>query len=132
MALRLDLKAGERFYVNGAIIEANHKASISLHNKAAFVRWTDLMHESEVTSPSKSLYFHVMKLALAQDDDGLHRAKVLGAATQLVHHYSDWEWGELLRDILELVQSGREYKALTRVKALIALETQRHLAAQAA
>lgn len=125
MALRFDLRPGERFYLNGAIIEVATKASILLHNKAAFVRCTDIMFETEATTLAKGIYFCTMKIALNQDGDGTHLARLMGAAGELVLRSEDLEMTELVREILELLESGRSYKALLRAKALITLEAQR-------
>ncbi|MDE2486831.1 MAG: hypothetical protein KGO51_05475 [Alphaproteobacteria bacterium] len=122
MALRFDLKPGERFYLNGAIIESDQKASIRLHNKAAFLRCSEIMYESEVTSPARSLYFHVMKLTLGSEDVELHNAAIAKAAAELGRHLADPETAALLRELMELLDSERGYKALTRAGALVRRE----------
>lgn len=122
MALRFDLKPGERFYLNGAIIEANQRASIVLHNKAAFLRCSEIMYESEVTSPARSLYFHVMKLTLGSPEVTTHMSAIAKAAEELGRHVRDPETGELLREVLELIASERGYKALVRARDLMKRE----------
>ena len=44
MALKLTLKPGERFVVNGAVIaNGDRRSSLILHNKAAILREKDIM-----------------------------------------------------------------------------------------
>src|SRR5258708_22890912 len=61
MSLKIDLKAGEKFIVNGAVMVAGKSgASLILQNQATFLRAKDIMQENEANTPAKRIYFVIM------------------------------------------------------------------------
>ncbi|CAN5210222.1 flagellar biosynthesis repressor FlbT [soil metagenome] len=71
MALKLSLKPGEKFVLNGAVVQnGDRRVSLLLQNKASVLREKDIMQEDEVTTPARHIYFPVMMMYLdeAQSD----------------------------------------------------------------
>ncbi len=65
MPLKLSLKPGERFVLNGAVVQnGDRRCSLVLQNKASVLREKDIMQEAEVTSPARHVYFPVMMMYL--------------------------------------------------------------------
>jgi len=65
MPLKLSLKPGERFVLNGAVVQnGDRRCSLVLQNKASVLREKDIMQETEVTSPARHIYFPVMMMYL--------------------------------------------------------------------
>src|SRR5258708_22448805 len=61
MSLKIDLKAGEKFIVNGAVMVAGKSgASLILQNQATFLHAKDIMQENEANTPAKRIYFVIM------------------------------------------------------------------------
>ena len=72
MALKLSLKPGEKFVLNGAVVQnGDRRSSLLLQNKASVLREKDIMQEEEVTSPARRVYFPVMMMYL--EEAGAHR-----------------------------------------------------------
>src|SRR5438045_6713570 len=72
MPLKLSLKPGERFVLNGAVVQnGDRRSSLILQNKASVLREKDIMQEEQVTSPSRRIYFPVMMMYL--DEAGASR-----------------------------------------------------------
>ncbi|ESQ90685.1 flagellar biosynthesis repressor FlbT [Asticcacaulis benevestitus] len=72
MPLKLSLKPGEKFVLNGAVVQnGDRRCSLVLQNKASVLREKDIMQESEVTSPARHVYFPVMMMYL--DEAGADR-----------------------------------------------------------
>ena len=73
--MNITLRAGERLYLNGAVIRLDRKATIELLNDAAFLLETHVIQASEATTPLRRVYFVVqvmlMDPAAAGTDDGL-------------------------------------------------------------
>src|SRR3954451_3467581 len=70
--LKLSLKPGERFVLNGAVVQnGDRRGTLILQNKASVLREKDIMQEDEVTSPSRRIYFPVMMMYL--DEAGAAR-----------------------------------------------------------
>jgi flagellar protein FlbT len=72
MPLKLSLKPGEKFVLNGAVVQnGDRRGVLVLQNKAAVLREKDIMQEHEVNSPARRVYFSVMMMYL--DESGVAR-----------------------------------------------------------
>lgn len=70
MPLKLSLKPGERFVLNGAVVQnGDRRATVILQNKASVLREKDIMQASEAVTPARRIYFAVMMMYL--DEGGL-------------------------------------------------------------
>jgi flagellar protein FlbT len=76
MALKLSLKPGEQFVINGAVVtNGDRRTVLVVQNKASILRDRDVMREDEATSPAKRVYFACMLSYLDPDsgDQAYHR-----------------------------------------------------------
>ncbi len=65
MPLKLSLKPGERFVLNGAVVQNGDKRGVLiLQNKASVLREKDIMQAEDVNSPARRIYFPVMMMYL--------------------------------------------------------------------
>lgn len=69
MPLKITLKPGEKFAINGAVIaNGDRRSSLVLQNKANILRERDILHQDEVNTPAKRIYFPIMMMYL--DESG--------------------------------------------------------------
>ena len=67
MPLKLSLKPGEKFVLNGAVLaNGDKRASLIIQNKACILREKDIMQAEEAASPARRIYFPVMMMYLDQ------------------------------------------------------------------
>jgi flagellar protein FlbT len=72
LPLKLSLKPGEKFVLNGAVVQnGDRRGVLVLQNKASVLREKDIMQENEVTTPARRIYFPVMMMYL--DEAGAER-----------------------------------------------------------
>lgn len=72
MPLKLSLKPGERFVLNGAVVQnGDRRGVLILQNKASVLREKDIMQVEEATTPARRVYFPVMMMYL--DENGALR-----------------------------------------------------------
>ena len=65
MPLKLSLKPGERFVLNGAVVQnGDRRGVLILQNKASVLREKDIMQADEVTTPARRIYFPIMMMYL--------------------------------------------------------------------
>lgn len=65
MPLKLSLKPGERFVLNGAVVQnGDRRAVMVLQNKASVLREKDIMQLDEANTPARRIYFPVMMMYL--------------------------------------------------------------------
>ena len=125
MPLKINVKPGEKFIVNGAVIAVGDKgASLVLQNEAAILLGKDIMQEEDANSPAKRIYFTILLMYLDSDDPGQY----YGTFLELVEAFLDvTTFKEVRLSLLNLVQDVNEkrfYRALKTCKALIKYETE--------
>jgi flagellar biosynthesis repressor protein FlbT len=57
--MNITLRAGERFFINGAVIRVDRKASIELLNEVTFLLENHVMQPDEATTLVRQIYFAV-------------------------------------------------------------------------
>ncbi|MCW5724123.1 MAG: flagellar biosynthesis repressor FlbT [Maricaulaceae bacterium] len=126
MALKLSLKPGEKFVLNGAVVQnGDRRATLVLQNRAAVLREKDIMQENEVTTPARRIYFPVMMMYLStRKDDSLYDEFVL-RMTEFMNAITN---PDVMTDCVAVsrdVMAGEFYKALNRCRKLIEYEDAR-------
>lgn len=72
MPLKLSLKPGEKFVLNGAVVQnGDRRGVLVLQNKASVLREKDIMQQDEANTPARRIYFPVMMMYL--DESGAQR-----------------------------------------------------------
>ena len=65
MPLKLSLKPGEKFVLNGAVVQnGDRRGVLILQNKASVLREKDIMQVEDVNTPARRVYFPVMMMDL--------------------------------------------------------------------
>ncbi len=78
--MRLSLRAGERVYINGAVLRVDRKVGIELLNDATFLLEGHVLQAEEATTPLRQLYFAVQTMLI--DPAGAAPARDLYAGLQ--------------------------------------------------
>lgn len=126
MPLKLSLKPGEKFVLNGAVVQnGDRRGVLVLQNKASVLREKDIMQPDEVTTPARRIYFPVMMMYL--DEAGAER-QYEEFATRLTEFMGVVRNPEVLSDCIAIskhVMAREYYKALMLSRKLIEYEDQR-------
>jgi flagellar protein FlbT len=123
MPLKLSLKPGERFVLNGAVVQnGDRRGALILQNKASVLREKDIMQADEAVTPARRIYFPVMMMYLDEggaaqfyDEFVLRLTEFMGVVRQ----------PQALADCVEtsrLVMAREYYKALMASRKLIEFE----------
>lgn len=126
MPLKLSLKPGEKFVLNGAVVQnGDRRGVLVLQNKASVLREKDIMQPEEVTSPARHVYFPVMLMYLdeaaapkAYDDFVMRLSEFMNAIRN----------PDVLADCVTIskhVLAREYYKALMGARKLVEYEDQR-------
>ena len=62
--MRISLRAGERIYINGAVLRAERKLTFELLNNASFLLENHIIQAEEATTPLRQLYFALQTLLI--------------------------------------------------------------------
>jgi flagellar protein FlbT len=116
--MRFSLKAGERIFINGAVLTVSQKVTLSLLNEARFLLESHVLQVAEATTPMRQLYFVAQSILInPQEAD-----KVMGAFRKLYESIlaiaADEPTKEALRRAGDLVEAGRVFEALKLIRTL--------------
>lgn len=120
--MRISLRAGEKIYLNGAVISVDRKVSIELLNDATFLLEAHVMQAHEATTPLRQLYF-VLQLLL-MDPAGAERSRKEADAMlgKLDIAFDDPAIAAQLRRVRYSLELGRLFEALKTLRALFPQE----------
>ena len=121
MPLKIELKSGDKIFINGAVIEnGGQNASLVLFNEATIMREKEVLNESSAITPASRVYYTLQCAYLFKDA----RDKYLRSYDKFLDDYltacpSAIEIGDEIR---RNVSEGRIYKGLKEAQKLITHE----------
>lgn len=126
MPLKLSLKPGEKFVLNGAVLtNGDKRTSLIIQNRACLLREKDIMQPEMATTPVRRIYLPIMMMYLDPEsgdryynDFALRLTEFMGAIRNR----------EAMADCVEIsrhVMNGQYYKALMLCKKLFDFERER-------
>jgi flagellar protein FlbT len=126
MPLKLSLKPGEKFVINGAVLTNGEKrATLIVQNKACILREKDIMQPEDANTPARRIYLPIMMLYLDPDggdqyydDFALRMTEFMGA---IENRDALAACVEISRDVM----SGSYYRALMQCRKLFEFERER-------
>ena len=62
--MNITLRAGERLFINGAVIRTDRKATIELLNDATFLLEAHVMQAGDATTPLRQIYFVIQVMLM--------------------------------------------------------------------
>lgn len=118
MPLKLSLKPGETFVVNGAVVRnGDRRGVLLLETQARILREKDILPPSAVSTAAERAYFAVMQMYLLGEVDGPLYTQTAEALAGLIAEMPDAR-----DDVLQIsadVVAGDLYKALSRCRKLM-------------
>lgn len=126
MPLKLSLKPGEKFVLNGAVLANGEKrTSLVLQNKACVLREKDIMQSEEATTPARRIYFPVMMMYLDPDGSEVYYNDFAMRMTEFMGAIKNRQALSICLEISREVMGGAYYKALMACKKLFEFEQER-------
>jgi flagellar protein FlbT len=120
--MNITLRAGERIYINGAVLRVDRKATIELMNDATFLLETHVMQAEEATTPLRQVYFVVQVMLM---DPASARTTAQLAHSLIGKALEAFESAEIKRGleaVAELIGRSRYFEAMKTLRALYPLE----------
>jgi flagellar biosynthesis repressor protein FlbT len=71
--MQIHLKKGERIYVNGAVIRADHRCSLEFMNNVTFLLENHVMQADKADTPFKQIYFVVQTMLIDPENAQITR-----------------------------------------------------------
>ena len=126
MPLKLSLKPGEKFVLNGAVLaNGDKRASLVIQNKACVLREKDIMQPKDAKTPARLVYLAIMMMYLdgqvseePYNEFALRMTEFMGAIQNRAVLST---CVEISRDVVQ----GDYYKALISCRKLFDYEQER-------
>jgi flagellar protein FlbT len=126
LPLKLSLKPGEKFVLNGAVVQNGDRRSVLvLQNKASVLREKDIMQADDASTPSRRIYFPVMMMYLDEGQADRYYDEFVRRLTEFMGVIGN---PQVLADCVNISRHcmAREYyKALMLCRKLIDYEDER-------
>ena len=116
--IRISLRAGERVYVNGAVIRVDRKTSLEFLNNVVFLLESHVMQKEEATTPLRRLYFCVQKMLIEPSSGFVARQEFYRHYLALLSALEDGRVADTLEEVRKLVNLGRAFEALKTIRRL--------------
>jgi flagellar protein FlbT len=120
--MQISLRAGQRFYLNGAVIRADRKVTLELLNNANFLLDSHVLQENETTTPLRQLYFVAQTMLI--DPSAATKTKQLFAsmAATIQSTFSSSVVKDGLKEAAAMIEDGRIFEALKALRQLFPAE----------
>ena len=126
MPLKLSLKPGEKFVLNGAVLaNGDKRASLVIQNKACVLREKDIMQPKDAKTPARLVYLAIMLMYLDQDSSEEPYNEFALRMTEFMGAIQNRAVLATCVDISRDVLQGDYYKALISCRKLFVYEQER-------
>jgi flagellar biosynthesis repressor protein FlbT len=122
--MHISLRAGEKFYINGAVLRVDRKVSIELLNDATFLLEAHVMSVEDVTTPLRQLYFIVQIMLMNPADTPAAFQMFAEAIARNRRNFSHETILAGLSNTERLVGDNRKFEALKTIRALLPIEAE--------
>jgi flagellar protein FlbT len=121
-SLRISLKAGERIFINGAVLRVDRKVSLEFMNDVTFLLENHVMQPEKATSPLRQLYFIVQMMLINPAGVEQSMAMFRKSIVMLLTCFTDEEVLSELKHIDGMVVQGKAFESLKAIRALYPTE----------
>jgi flagellar protein FlbT len=121
--LRVPVRSGDRFLVNGAVVGVEEGALV-LHMHDTVLRGEDVMLPEQANSPSRRVYFWITMMLIDPASRDAHYSHLIDDLTAMLQATSLADVADTLNIIFTLVRRGCYDRALASARALVHFETE--------
>lgn len=121
-SMRVSLQAGEKIYINGAVLRVDRKTSFEIMNDAVFLLDKHVLQAEDATTPLRQLYF-IAQTILMDPANAKSCRLVFDESFRLLH--DTVENAEILAGLEvvgDLMEADRTLAAMKAIRALTTVE----------
>jgi len=121
--MHISLRAGEKLYINGAVVRVDRKVSFELLNDATFLLEAHVMRVEEANTPLRQLYFIVQVILMNPGDAAAAQEMFKESVRRTIDTFDHDEVLIGLKNAAHLVQMNRIFDALRTIRNLFQIES---------
>jgi len=123
MALKISLKPGEKFVVNGAVLtNGDRRSAFVIQNKVSILRERDILTEEQANTPAKRIYFVVMLSYLDSERAQNYYQTFVERMSDFMSAIENQEIKLICVQISMDMMKGEYYRALTGCRKIVDYE----------
>lgn len=122
MTIRLSLRAGEKIYVNGAVLRVDRKTSFEILNDATFLLGQHVLQAENTSTPLRQLYFIAQTILMDPGNAGHCRLVFDRSFGLLCKTVEDVEILAGMETVGHLMDAGRTLDAMKLIRSLFPRE----------
>lgn len=119
----IQLKRGEKLYVNGAVLRVDRRTSLEFLNDVTFLLENHVMQAEEATTPVRQLYFVVQTMLMDPANAGMTAELYKHLSFRTRQATNDETARAQIDQADRKVTEGRFFDALKHLRSCFALET---------
>lgn len=120
--MNLTLRAGEKLYLNGAVVRVDRKVIVELLNDATFLLEHHVLQARDAITPLRQVYFAIQIMLMEPANANRTWILVRDLLTAAMNTYATESIKSGLRETQELVETSRAFEALKLVRSLFEIE----------
>jgi flagellar protein FlbT len=120
--MQLTLRAGERIYINGAVLRVDRKVTVQLLNDVSFLLEAHVMQADQTVTPLRQLYFVLQTMLLDPANAGQARSLFCEMQSQMSATLTNKAIVAGLSSAAGLVSVDRIFDGLRAIRALFPIE----------
>jgi flagellar protein FlbT len=120
--IHISLRAGERLYINGAVLRVDRKVSMEFLNDVTFLLEHHVIHADEAITPLKAHYFIVQTMLIDPTEATAAREMFERSHALLLGAFESAEIRSGLETAHDLVAGNKGFEALKVIRTLFPLE----------
>jgi flagellar protein FlbT len=120
--MHISLRAGERIFINGAVVRADRKVTLELMNDVTFLLESHVLQVEATTTPLRQLYFVVQTMLI--DPAKADKARLLFADlhASALEAFKSESVLVPLKTVATMVEADRAFDALRTLRSLFPIE----------
>lgn len=120
--MKVSLRAGERIFINGAVLRVDRKVTLEFLNDVTFLLENHVLQVEQATTPLRQLYFVIQTMLI--DPASLTMSKELYEKSHrlLMAAFMNKDVLDGLRNVDDLVSEARYFDALKALRSLFPIE----------
>ncbi len=120
--MNISLKAGDKIYINGAVLRTDRKVTIELLNNVTFLLSSHVLQVDQASTPLRQLYFVVQTILMDPGSADTVQDMMNDMFRSLFRSFKDRDIIFGLLAIQERILAGYPFEALKTLRGLFPLE----------
>ena len=120
--LKIHLKPKERIYINGAFIGVDRRVTIELLNEMCFLLESHVLRRDDARTPMRQLYYVIQSMIMEPESKELALQVYHAQHRDIIMQCKNQDMLVGVVDVRQLVEEGRYYEALKRIRILFEIE----------